>query len=398
MASANNWWSRRTEYRFYAEIVADITTRNLKRKYVFIDFFFILGGTIDAISYQIQHDSELKELHIPSGGPWGGTCVDREYLAFLENLFGRDVWSEFIKQNPEDLLEIKRKFEAKKRGLTAQPTEATISYPPSLFKIYIEKRQVKSIQEGIEKSRYSQTIQVIKNKLRFHPDIMKQFFKQTTDSIIAHAKDILVKSKRQGGVIGTIVMVGGFSDSPLLNERVKLEFPKLNVICPSDAVAAILKGAVMYGHNPELISERICPRTYGITVNAPFNDRTHDSSRKTLSNGRNVCTDVFEVIVRLGKPLIVGKSNFEVSCAPNQECDSEANVEVYESSNENPMYTFDKDVKFLGMLTVPMPDIAGGHSRRIKVNMHFGYTELFVTASEEGTNRKAEAKFNCLLK
>jgi hypothetical protein len=61
---------------------------------------------------------------------------------------------------------------------------------------------------------------------------------------------------------------------------------------------------------------------------------------------------VFKVIVPLGKPLIVGKSNFEVSCAPNQESDSEANVEVYESSNENPMYTTDKDVKFLGMLTM----------------------------------------------
>jgi hypothetical protein len=55
------------------------------------------GGTIDVTSYEIQKNSELKELHIPSGGPWGGTCIDREYLAFLENLFGRDVWSEFIK-------------------------------------------------------------------------------------------------------------------------------------------------------------------------------------------------------------------------------------------------------------------------------------------------------------
>jgi hypothetical protein len=316
----------------------------------------------------------------------------------LENLFGRDVWSEFIKQNPEDLLEIKRKFEAKKRGLTAQPTEATIPYPPSLFTTYQVKRKVKSVKEGFEKSRYPQTIQVIKDKLRFDSAIMKQFFKRTTDFIIDHVKDILVKSKRQGGVIGTILMVGGFSDSPLINERVKLEFPKLNVICPSDAVAAILKGAVMYGHNPELISERICPRTYGITVNVSFNDRTHPNSLKTFSNGRSVCTDVFKVIVRLGEPLIVGKSNFEVSCAPNQEFDSEANVEVYESSNVNPMYTTDKDVKLLGMLTVPMPDIAGGHSRRIKINIHFGYTELFVTASEEGTNRKAEAKFNCLLK
>jgi molecular chaperone DnaK (HSP70) len=315
----------------------------------------------------------------------------------LENLFGRDVWSEFIKQNPEDLLEIKRKFEAKKRGLTPQPTETTIPYPPSLFKTYLEKLKVKSVEEGFEKSPYSHTIKVVKDKLRFDPEIMKQFFKQTTDSIIAHVKDILVKNKRQRGVIGTILMVGGFSDCPLLYERVKSEFPKLNVICPSDAVAVVLKGAVMYGHNPELISERKCPRTYGITVNAPFDDRIHRSRFKTVSNGRDVCTDVFKVIVRLGEPLIVGKSNFEVSCAPNQEFDTVANVEVYESSNENPRYTIDKDVKRLGMVTVPIPDINGGKHRRIKINIHFGYTELFVTVSEEGTNRKVKATFDCLL-
>jgi hypothetical protein len=309
------------------------------------------------------------------------------------------VWSEFIKQNPEDLLAIKRTFEGKKRGLTAQPTEVTMPYPHLLFKIYIEKRQVKSIQEGIEKSCYSETIRVVKEKLRFDPEIMKQFFKQTTDSIIAHVKDMLVKSNRQGGVIGTILMVGGFSDSQLLYKRVKSEFPKLNVICPSDAVAAVLKGAVMFGHNPELISERICPRTYGISVSAPFDDRKHPNTLKSFSNGRYICTDVFKVIVRLGEPLIVGKSNFEVSCAPNKALDTVANVEVYESSNENPMYAIrDKDVKLLGVLTVPMPDISWGYSRRITINIHFGYTELFVTASEEGTNRKVEATFNCLLK
>ena len=155
----------------------------------------------------------------------------------------------------------------------------------------------------------------------------------------------------------------------------------------------------MFGHNEELISERICPRTYGITVNVSFNDRTHPISLKTFSNGRYVCTDVFQVMVLLGEPLIVGKSNFELTCAPNKEFDIEATVEVYESSNENPMHTLkEKGVKRLGILKVPMPDIAGGYSRRIKIKMHFGYTELFVTASEEGTNRKAEAKFNCLLK
>jgi hypothetical protein len=54
---------------------------------------------------------------------------------FLKALLYRFNFS-FLKQNPEDLLEIKRKFEAKKRGLTAQPTETTIPYPPSLFTTY----------------------------------------------------------------------------------------------------------------------------------------------------------------------------------------------------------------------------------------------------------------------
>jgi hypothetical protein len=52
------------------------------------------------------------------------------------------------------------------------PTKTTIPFPSTLFKTYIEKRQVKSIQEGIEKSRYSQTVKVAKEKLRFDPEII----------------------------------------------------------------------------------------------------------------------------------------------------------------------------------------------------------------------------------
>ena len=319
-------------------------------------------------------------------------------MDFLEELFGHDVWSEFIKQNPEDLLDIKRKFEAKKTGLTANPIEeVSIQFPHTLFTTYCKQRKIESLPKSFD-TIYSQTITVAKDKLRFDHTLITQFFKKTIDSIIAHVKEISDKNKSQGGVISTILMVGGFSDCPLLHERVTSEFPKLNVICPNDAVATVLKGAVMYGHNPELISERICPQTYGITVNVPFDDRKHPIKLKTFSNGKHVCTDVFEVIVRLGQPLIVGKSTFEVWCAPNRERDSMAKIEVYESSNKNPIYTNDKDVKFLGMLTVPIPDIDGGNRRRIRITMHFGYTELFVTASEEGTNRKVEAQFECLLK
>jgi hypothetical protein len=46
-------------------------------------------------------------------------------------------------------------------------------------------------------------------------------------------------------------------------------------------------------------------------------------------------------------------------------------------------YTIDDGVRNLGKLCVPIPDVARGKCRLIKIQMHFGYTELFVTAIEQ---------------
>jgi hypothetical protein len=54
----------------------------------------------------------------------------------------------------------------------------------------------------------------------------------------------------------------------------------MEVICPQEAVLAIVKGAVMFGNNPRLIQERISPRTYGICVNEPFDSTQHPTHLK----------------------------------------------------------------------------------------------------------------------
>lgn len=357
------------------------------------------GGTIDVTTYEVQNDSDLKELSEPSGGPWGGTYVDLEYENFLRDLFGKDVWETYIKEFPEDILEIKRKFEAKKRGIKeSQKTKTTIPYPASLFRTYTDIRKSDSIQEDLKKSVHGKTVTVSNEKLRYEPKIIKKFFVNSIESIISHVRDLLATTKRQRRHIGSILMVGGFSDSPILVERVKKEFSDLEIISPQDAVLAVLKGAVMFGHNPELISERICPRTYGITVNMPYDDRRHPAKLKCIIEGREICSDIFKTMARKGDPLTVGKTTYTMLCSPTRSTDTEATVEVYESENINPIYTIDKGVNRLGILTVPIPDVERGKSRRIKVQLHFGYTELQVTASEEHTNRCAEATFECLMK
>jgi hypothetical protein len=192
-------------------------------------------------------------------------------------------------------------------------------------------------------------------------------------------------------------MVGGFSQSPVLYDRIKSAFLNMKVICPQEAVLAIVKGAVMFGNNPRLIQERISPRTYGICVSEPFDSTQHPTHLKGIVEGQEKCTDIFKIIVNKGQQLVVGESIFDVHCYPTHSYDTEASVEVYETSVPNPKYTIDDGVRRLGQLCVPIPDVARGKCRLIKIQMHFGYTELFVTAIEVDTDTKVDAKFRCLM-
>jgi molecular chaperone DnaK (HSP70) len=52
-------------------------------------------------------------------------------------------------------------------------------------------------------------------------------------------------------------MVGGFSESPIMQSAIKEAFSTKKVIIPDEAGLAVLKGAVMYGHKPQTISVRV---------------------------------------------------------------------------------------------------------------------------------------------
>ncbi|CAC5384393.1 unnamed protein product [Mytilus coruscus] len=363
---------------------ASMDTFKVGQKFIVLDCG---GGTVDTTSYEIQENSHLKELERPTGGPWGGTMVDNEYITFLKLLFETDDWETYVKENPEDILEIKRKFEAKKKGISVSTDIVTIPYPISF--------RVKSLERKLADSSYSKSIQIRNEKIRFKREVIKRLFSKSATKIVQHLEMILHRNNLRG--IETILMVGGYSESDILYEHIRMTFKHLTVICPPDASIAVMKGAVMFGHNPYSICERVCPRTYGITTNVPFDPEKHPLKFKDKVEGKDVCTDIFKVIVKVGQPLTVGESLFSVPCRPTRSTDCEATVEIYESILENPEYTFGEDARYLGKVCIPIPDTERGKDRLINVQMEFGYTEICVTVTEDGTNIQGKAVFKCLM-
>jgi hypothetical protein len=57
---------------------------------------------------------------------------------------------------------------------------------------------------------------------------------------------------------------------------------------PDDCSLAVLKGAVLFGHDPKAITSRISKFTYGIVINQIFKEGFHPEKLvKMLNNQRN---------------------------------------------------------------------------------------------------------------
>ncbi|CAC5370253.1 unnamed protein product [Mytilus coruscus] len=301
------------------------------------------GGTVDITAYEVQTKDKLIELCPPSGGPWGGTEVDKLFLNFVKEVFGKAVWCNFEKSNMRDCLDLLRTFEGRKRVIGANNEEKVrLLFPRDLFDVYEEQTGsgFKSAL-GVTKAR---------DKLIFPIDVLKNLFSQPLKAITAHVRELLQKPELQQ--VRTILMVGGFSDSELLYQHIKSEFTEINVLRPHDAVSSVMKGAVIFGHSPEVIPERICARTYGIACNIPFDSEIHPPELRQVCDGMEMCTDSFQPIVRKGDIIILGQSCFERQFLPTCSNDKSATIDIFVSPDDNPKYTYGgrgDNVKRLGI-------------------------------------------------
>ncbi|CAG2190341.1 unnamed protein product [Mytilus edulis] len=208
------------------------------------------GGTVDITVQEIKDDGDIKQIYMANGGDWGGTKVDEAFYEFLTEIVGSDTVDKFRKEDKVDYLGLCREFEVKKRSIRPDSTaKITIRIPLSLSDNFEEVQEV-SLKSSF-KSNKSMSWTCVGGKLRVDPDTAKNFFEGPCQRIVDHLKDLF----KERPVVDTdiIFMVGGFSESQMLQEAIKSAFQSKTVIIPEDACHAVLKGAVQFGFYPNVI-------------------------------------------------------------------------------------------------------------------------------------------------
>ena len=183
---------------------------------------------MDITVHEVTHDKTLKELEKASGGDWGGICVDNYFKNFLTSVVTSDVMEEFRLKHTGEYIELFRDFEMKKRTTnTTEKTRVTLRMPESLL-LYFEQLKNKSFKQTIQESRYSKSMKCEGDKLRITPALFEEFFSAACTGIIDHLRDLLEKPKVKG--TDTILMVGGFSESQILQTYIKSNLPDFRIM------------------------------------------------------------------------------------------------------------------------------------------------------------------------
>ncbi|XP_065932831.1 uncharacterized protein [Magallana gigas] len=359
-----------------------VTTFNPGTKIMVAD---LGGGTADLTVLEVKKDRKMKQLHQSAGGAWGGNLINKKIWEIMAEIFGSDVIEDF-KKLTSDFMEMESIIELKKRDITVG-SKLEIPIFPSLSGLC--KQDYKTL---IKNSKYGNSVKARTGKLRFEPDKVQEIFDLTFTNLFTVVEKTLDHENAVG--VKDIILVGGFAQADIIVKQFEKKFSGYKVIVPTDPVLAVLKGAVMFGQDIDIISSRITAHTYGFDVMRYFMHGDPRGKKRKVDNV-DYCVEVFEKMVAIGESVDVGKTVKKEVFASSKEMKSMI-LKFYQSEIKNPKYVTDPGCKCIGKLSVEMPDLSGGTERSVIVSIKFGETEITVCGVDKTTGKRQETMLNLL--
>ncbi|KAI8090649.1 hypothetical protein BDF21DRAFT_333175 [Thamnidium elegans] len=257
------------------------------------------GGTVDLVTFGLkQHEKTGKPMIYQVGEGSGDTCGSsyldsnfKEYiLKFYEdmcvsvNLYNTDfnfVMDQFTK------IKIKFNPDNDKDGYNdiKLPTERPIPYDRKTGKYMLRESRT---------------------EIRVMDTVMKEeIFDPIIDNIIRLINKQIKQAKDDSREIKSIILIGGFSRNPYLQNRIKNHYHNLYGICvPAEGVAAISHGAVSYGLNPRMVTTRLAGQSVALEVQAPFETKNENKYKEVLGpKGEKFVRNRLEYFVKKMDPI-----------------------------------------------------------------------------------------------
>jgi molecular chaperone DnaK (HSP70) len=355
------------------------------------------GGTVDLTTRKLigNEPLQLGEVTERIGDFCGSTFIDKEFVKFLREKLGTRAIDLLIENHygqyqcliQEFCRRVKIPFKGNNKRFHYE-LDIDENAPILLQYVSEETKKIMEKNEWLIDIKYND---------------IKKMFDPIIDRII---RMIHIQLKNNRETCSAMFIVGGFSENIYLQERIKQEFqPKVkNILVPTDPVAAIVRGAVIYGLSLQnssntdkmdrskilLISTRTLKFTYGVRVLNKWqkNDPPH---RKVF--GDRIYR--FSSLVNRGTEVKVDQE-FSGSYVPVFADSTGLVFKVFKTPEDSAEYCDELGMELIGTLRIDLPDVHLACDRSVTFGFSFGQMEITAFAKNKLNGQNFQTKFDIL--
>ena len=351
------------------------------------------GGTVDLTVHEIITESKEKGLKevVPGSGKadgHGGKDVDTNFLLHLGKIIGRNAIVCFEEKFPDAYLEMMEDWEEFKCGFDPDDYGDRGKFRlPSELRELLDEEILKRLADNQNGDNHTVWI----SRAVMEKEIFGPVISNILNCVESQFKKLDDKDDKG---CDYLYLVGGFSTSPLLRQRIEEKFGNrvTKIIKPSEPGGAIVAGAASFGRNPDVIRARRSRLTYGTDCSIPFVDGL-DSNKKFFNQEKGIycCHSVFSTFVTAGES-VPANSEVGTKFGVGSAYQKEAHFGFYATPNKEVLYVDEPGVTKIGEAILPMPFTTGGLDRAIEVIMYFGETKIRAKARDltQGSDKEIE--------
>lgn len=352
------------------------------------------GGTTDITVHEKTPDGCLKELHPVEGNAVGGTTVDLALLRLFEKIISAELLRRLKREKPAVFLDFYTELEEMKK--TVQPNGnnyVIIKIAYSTLTRLLGKYTSKSLDDTMKEHCASNLIdaQLDDDNIVLDIEEVKKLLVKEIRQIVVTLKRVLAAAIASD--ITYIILVGGFVENKMLQKKIRDEFPNKTIVTPEQPGLAILKGAVLFGQNPESINPRKTRFTYGVGTQFRFEEGVHSPSRKIVDDwGQERCTDCFDLIIQRNKFVQIGTTICQ-KYYTSKKYQASVAFHFYAATTEEPLYVDDEKCSYIGKVRIPILN-PSAKTHPLTVNFVFGNTTIQVNIKDVFSGEFVEANFD----
>ena len=288
-----------------------------------------------------------------------------------------------------------KEFEMQKRLVTPKTTSYMEIRVPACLEVICRKHQFNdTLANVVFRSVYQGRVKYLAQRLRIDAVVSNEFFRATTIEM-AKLIDKTLKAVKTTEDIHLLVLTGSFASSEVVQEIMHKELVNKSqirkIIVPPEADMATLKGAIMFGNNPNSVACRVNKETLGLRLARLYNPEMHAPEKRAVLHGTEYVLDIFSPFLSVGTRVPVGFFAHQVltSTEPNQK---KIEVDIFTSPKLSNNFVNDEGVTQLGKLEfdIPMPS---EEARTVYVDLVLGDTELVLYLTDKKTLLKSKHTF-----